>query len=134
MHWLARRLDSAAGAIFAAFGFVLASQFQEFLQQYLQRLGGHLDEARFNYLSLVTGGVAKTLDPAMRETVVAGARARVDSLDGALNAIGNAGAFTRPLALVRHIDVDIARATFAAYHPAVPTDPLSLAYAGARLV
>ncbi|SRR5258708_993738 len=134
MRWLARRLDSAAGAIFAALGFMLASQFQEFLQQYLQRLGGHLDEARTSYLSLVTGGIAKTLDPAVRETVVAGARARVDTLDGALTAISGAGPVLRPLALMRHVDIDIARATFAAYQPAVPTDPLSLAYAGAGLV
>ncbi|MBI1775517.1 MAG: DUF2937 family protein [Proteobacteria bacterium] len=134
LHWLLRRLDSAAGAVFAALGFVLASQFQEFLQQYLQRLGGHLDEARANYLSLVTGGVARTLDPALRETVVAGARARVDSLDRALAAIRDAGPVTRPFQLVTHIDLEIARATFAAYQPAVPTDPLSLAYAAAGLI
>jgi hypothetical protein len=134
MNWLVRRLDSAAGAVFAALGFVLASQFQEFLQQYLQRLGGHLDEARTNYVALVAGGVARSLDPAMRETVVAGARARVDTLDSAINAIRDAGPVLRPLALLRHIDLEIAQATYAAYQPAVPTDPLSLAYAAAGLV
>jgi hypothetical protein len=125
-------------------GAVLFSQLPEFIQQYLQRLGGHLDEAR-HQLEQFRAAAAKsnlTLDefitrtlgsaePAvarlggvMRETV-----ARVDELAAAETAIRQASIFARPFVFLRHLDLSIAQATWSIFKPAVPTTLEGLVYA-----
>lgn len=125
-------------------GAVLFSQLPEFIQQYLQRLGGHLDEAR-HQLEQFRAAAAKsnlTLDefitrtlgsaePAvarlggvMRETV-----ARVDELATAEAAIRQASIFARPFVFLQHLDFSIARATWSIFRPAVPTTLEGLVYA-----
>ena len=126
-------------------GAVLFSQIPEFLQQYLQRLGGHLDEARrqlgrFQEIATQAGltidelvarsrGSAEPtvvqLGQLMRDTV-----ARVDALSAAENGLRNASIFGRPLVFLRHLDLSIARATWAIFRPAVPTTVEGLIYAG----
>ena len=101
-------------------GAVLFSQLPEFIQQYLQRLGGHLDEARrqleqfqavaaksgLTFHQLVANSLASTeptvarLGGVMRDTAD-----RVDALAAADAAIRHASMFTRPLVFLRHIDL-----------------------------
>ena len=125
-------------------GAILFSQLPEFIQQYLQRLGGHLDEAR-HQLEQFRAAAAKSnlsldefitrtlgsAEPAvarlggvMRETV-----ARVDELAAAEAAIRQASLFTRPFVFLRHLDFSITRATWSVFRPAVPTTLEGLVYA-----
>ena len=117
-------------------GAVCAAQAPEFFQQYLQRLGGHLDEARrqlagFEQAALAAGkplddfatdvvanpdpGLAK-LGASIQDTIE-----RVDELTAAQHALVDASVWTRPFAFLGHLQTDIARATLQVFKPAVPT-------------
>ncbi len=130
-------------------GAVLFSQVPEFIQQYLQRLGGHLDEARrmlaqFRHTAAQSG---LTLDQFIHQTqanaepsvarlgdVMADAVTRVDQLAAAQAAIQDAGPFLRPFAFLRHLDPAIAHATWSIFRPAVPTTLEGLLYASIGIV
>ncbi len=130
-------------------GAVLFSQFPEFMQQYLQRLEGHLDEARLAVdrfrdaaaqsgmsLDQLVAGAARNPDPSMGKlgAVVQAAVARVEELRASDTALRGASVATRPFVFLAHMDKGIARATLAIYRPAVPTTAEGLVYAGLGLV
>ncbi len=130
-------------------GAVLFSQMPEFMQQYLQRLEGHLDEARLELgrfrdaaaqsgmsLDQLVAGTAQNPDPAMGKLggVIRLAVARADELAASDAALRQASALTRPFVFLRHVDLGIARATLAIYRPAVPTTAAGLAYAGLGII
>jgi hypothetical protein len=130
-------------------GAVLFSQLPEFMQQYLQRLEGHLDEAtlvlsKFKDAAAQSGmsldqlvaGTAQNPDPSMGKLggVIRQAIARADELGAADTALRQASALTRPFVFLRHLDVGIARATLAIYRPAVPTTLEGFAYAGFGII
>ena len=128
--------DKVFDRVLCVAGAVLFSQAPEFMQQYLQRLGGHLDEARrqlrqFNDVAAQAGlslqqlieqtratagqGVAKLAD------VMQEAEVRVASLETAQIAIQHASPLERPFVFLRHADHEIAQATWRIFQPAVPT-------------
>jgi hypothetical protein len=151
MHWT-RPLQSVYTAgetvldrVLCVVGAVLFSQIPEFIQQYLQRLGGHLDEARMQLgrFQEIATKAGLTLDGLMvksqgspEATVVQLGRlmrdtaSRVDALSAAETGIRNASLFGRPMVFLRHFDVSIARGTWAVFKPAVPTTVEGLVYAG----
>jgi hypothetical protein len=125
-------------------GAILFSQLPEFFQQYLQRLGGHLDEARrqldqFRQTAAQSGMTLDRLiadasgqaDPAMARLghVVADTAQRVDTLAASESALREASAWSRPFVFLRHFDPAIAHATWAVFRPAVPTTAEGLVYA-----
>ena len=125
-------------------GAILFSQLPEFFQQYLQRLGGHLDEARrqldqFRQTASQSGMTLERLiadasgqaDPALARLghVVADTAHRVDTLAAAESALREASAWTRPFVFLGHFDPAIAHATWAVFRPAVPTTAEGAAYA-----
>jgi hypothetical protein len=83
----------------------------EFLQQYLQRLGGHLDEAR---------RIERQLPQAAE---------RVATLTVAHDTLAKADPLTRPFAFFRHLKTEIAWNTLANYRPAVPLTAEAAVYA-----
>ena len=125
-------------------GAVIFSQAPEFMQQYLQRLGGHLDEARrqlrqFRHAAEQSG---LTLDRFITQTsansdtavaklggVMSDAVTRVDRLQSAQSALLDASLWTRPFVFLRHIASSIAHATWTIFKPAVPTTVEGLVYA-----
>ncbi len=137
--------DGLIDRLLCVLGAVLFSQLPEFMQQYLQRLGGHLDEARrqLDQFREVAAKSGLTLDQLvarsqanpeeavarlgrlMQDTV-----ARVDALAGAEAAIRHASILTRPFVFLRHVDLAIARGTWSIFKPAVPTTLEGLLYAG----
>lgn len=125
-------------------GAVLFSQLPEFMQQYLQRLGGHLDEARRQLLQFqhtaaqsgltldqLIGQTNANADPAVARLggVMTAASARVDALQAAQSAIQHASLWNRPFVFLRYLDPAIAHATWTIFKPAVPTTVEGLAYA-----
>lgn len=122
--------------IVCVLGAAALAQAPEFFQQYLQRLGGHLEEARrqlaqFEAAAQAAGkplakfiadtaangdaGLAK-LGGTMRETAE-----RVEALAGAQQALLDASVWSRPWVFFDRCDFSIARATAAVFKPAVPT-------------
>src|SRR5512140_3463976 len=92
-------------------GTVIFSQIPEFMQQYLQRLGGHLDEARrqlqqFHQTAAQSGltldrfilQTSANADPAVARLggVMTEAITRVDALETAQSAIQHASLWSRP--------------------------------------
>jgi hypothetical protein len=125
-------------------GAVVFSQAPEFMQQYLQRLGGHLDEARrhleqFKRVAQQSGlslekFIAQTnanADAAVAKLggVMSEAGARVEHLETAQHAIWNASPLSRPFVFMQHVDAEIARATWGVFKPAVPTTVEGVLYA-----
>ena len=125
-------------------GAVLFSQIPEFIQQYLQRLGGHLDEARRQLAQLqetatqsglsleqLTARTASSPDRAVAQlgSVLRRVAERVQELATAEAAIRNASLWSRPFVFGRYVDPSIARSTWAVFKPAVPTTVEGLLYA-----
>ncbi len=141
MLWAA--LEKFLDRLLCVAGAILFSQLPEFFQQYLQRLGGHLDEARrqveqFQATAAQSGLTldqlgAKTSaasDPALAPLgqVMAGANVRLETLAASERALRGASAWSRPFIFFRHFDPAIAHATLAAFRPAVPTTVEGLCY------
>ena len=117
-------------------GAVLFSQAPEFMQQYLQRLGGHLAEARrqlaqFEEIARQSGRTLAELvaqysasaEPSVvgMGRLVSESEMRVSMLSVSEAALRNASVLQRPFIFLRHLDRDIARGTAEVFKPAVPT-------------
>lgn len=134
--------------IVCVLGAVSFAQAPEFFQQYYQRLGGHLDEARrtlaqFEVAARAAGkpfgrfvtdtlanpdpGLAK-LGQTMHDTAE-----RVAQLQAAHQALGEASPWSRPWIFLGHLDSSIARATLEVFQPAVPTTLEGALYAALGL-
>lgn len=142
-------LERLLDRVLCVLGAVLFSQLPEFIQQYTQRLEGHLDEARMQVdkfkdaaaqsgmtLDQLIAGAGQNPDPAMGKlaVVVRSSLARVDELGAADAALRHASAWTRPFQFAAHLDVSIARATWAIFRPAVPVTAEGLMYALAGMI
>lgn len=136
--------DGLIDRVLCVVGTVVFAQVPEFLQQYLQRLGGHLDEARrqlehFRAVARQSGLTLEGLisrtdantDPAVAKLggVMHAAVDRVAHLEHAQSALHDASAWTRPFAFLAHADHEIVRGTMHAFQPAVPTTLEGLVYA-----
>jgi len=142
-------VDGLVDRVLAVAGAALFAQAPEFFQQYLQRLGGHLDEARrqltlFEHTAAQAGA---TLDQFIRQTaangdpavarladVMSAASERVERLAHAYASLHDAGAWTRPFVFLRDFDHAIVRATVHAFRPAMPVTLEGLCYAGAGMI
>ena len=139
-----RTFDGLIDRLLCVLGAVLFSQGPEFMQQYLQRLGGHLQEAQ-RQLALFREAATRsgrTLEEFITQTranpdagvvqlshVMSDAVDRTASLQAAHDAIAHSALWARPFVFIRHADPSIAHATWTAYLPAVPTTVEGLIYA-----
>ncbi len=136
------RILNGLAAIVGAGGL---AQFPAFFQQYLQRLGGMLDQARLDVARLLKDAQSQgqTLEAYLNELRATGSNAaagtadrelaRVDTvndLESAYNALTLSGPLERPLAFVRNFDPMVAEETMKAFEPAVPATAEALIYAG----
>lgn len=136
--------DGLLDRVLCVLGVLLFSQAPEFMQQYLQRLGGHLDEARRHLAQFerVAEQSGLTLDQLIRQTqanadtavarlggVMNAAVARVEELETAQIALHSASLWEKPFVFMRHVDPSIANATWEIYQPAVPTTAEGIVYA-----
>jgi hypothetical protein len=130
-------------------GAVALSQAPEFFQQYLQRLGGHLDEARRTLASyevvarqsgitlrqLIDTTRAQPVEPVAKlGDVIDETLARVDALAAAETALREASLWERPLVFLRHVDGEIAARTWEVFKPAVPVTLEGVVYAAAGML
>jgi hypothetical protein len=129
MNWFTRKLDSLAGAVFAGVFGASASQFDIFVQQYLQRLGGHADEAQRNLTAIVEGERYRDFAPAARQVLLDDARGRVEELQAALQALSDSELLMRPFTFIAHLDREIVARTFEQFRPALPLDLAGIVFA-----
>jgi hypothetical protein len=130
-------------------GAVSFSQLPEFMQQYLQRLGGHLAEARLHLrefeqaasqsgrtLEQLAGASRASADAAVARLggVMQATAERVADLAAAEQAIREATPWGRPWAFLHHLDFGIASDTWAVFKPAVPATCEGLIYAVAGML
>lgn len=134
MVWLLGKIDRLIGTVIGAVSGLAASQTQSFIQAYLQRLGGHRDEARATYHKLQAGEFLPGADAQSQEQLAAAFGRRVDDLSQAYNAIANADVIERPFRFVSHMDRAIAEATLTNFTPSLPLDTVSLVFALAGVV
>ena len=143
---IARRLISGISALLGA---AAGAQFPAFYLQYLQRLGGRLDQARIEVKRLTSAADAAGLrvtdyverllaniDPAARNTGVLHQATLADAhtLSQAQTELAGAIGIERPLAFVRHFNLDLALATLGDYQPALPLTVEAAAYAVTGMV
>ena len=128
LEWIWRKLDTFAGAVVIAVAGIAASQGQTFIVQYIQRLGGHLDEATAQLVNVQTGLRYKLMSEAVRKELEADAQARVDQLQSAYDAITGANIFTRPFAFFSHAEPTIVAGTWHDFVPALPFDATTITY------
>lgn len=142
-------LDGLVDRVLAVAGAVLFSQAPEFFQQYLQRLGGHLDEARrmLAQFERTAGEAGLSLEQFITQTstnydpavarlaqVMTESIERVQHLGTAFTALRDASTWSRPFVFLSDVDTAIARATWTDYKPAVPTTLEGLVYAAAGML
>ncbi len=121
-------LGNVVSGAFAAAGAAAGSQLPEFVQQYLQRLGGHRDEAWRFLEGLIRAGTP------FDNPVRVAAEQRFLALDRSLAEITANHGVARVVAFVESADWDIARAASQVFRPAVPLTPEGLVFAFAGLV
>ena len=128
MSWLAEKIDAFLAAAVVALMGVIGSQGQAFTVQYVQRLGGHLDEARI-HLSDVQGGLRyRVMGDTVRAELETDAKTRVATLQRAYDAVKGANIFIRPLAILRYGDVDVIAGTKRDFVPALPMNADAIIY------
>lgn len=146
---LGRMGESLVDRVLCVAGAVAFSQVPEFFQQYLQRLGGHLDEARLRVAQyeavakqsgitlrqLIDVTKAQPAEPVAKlGQVIADAETRVEALTAAEAALREASLWERPFVFLANLDTDIASGTWSVFKPAVPVTLEGLVYAGAGMV
>ena len=130
-------------------GAVGLSQAPEFFQQYLQRLGGHLDEARqhlaryeavakesgITLQQLIDTTRAQAAEPVAKlGGVIAETQTRVTELTAAETALREASLWERPFVFFSHMDAGIAARTWEVFKPAVPVTAEGFVYAGVGML
>jgi len=130
MRWAWAKILTLIGAAIAALGAATSAQGPAFVQAYLQRLGGHVDEARRTLNELSGGDAARLVgDGAARDRLVGAFTERLGDLEASRSAVESASPLWRPIALALHGDREIAAAAADAFTPAMPLDGTSLIYA-----
>ena len=134
MRWLLGKLDSLLSTVIGAAAGLAASQVLAFIQQYRQRLGGHLAEAQLNLRETLDSELYRGLEPAAQRALASPLADRVSDLADTLNALGSSGPWLLPWAFVRELELGIAAATLAEFRPALPLDLVSLSYGAAGIL
>jgi hypothetical protein len=145
-----KAVDGLMDRVCAVVGAIMMSQIPGFISHYVQRLGGHVDEAKRNVAGwqeiankTTDGSIGKLVSryqsSDMAETVEAGQKCladidRLENLQDALVAITDASAWSRPFAFLGHIDLSVGRSALGSYTPNVPVDLPGLVYAAIGLV
>lgn len=136
-------IDGLADRLSAALGALALSQFPQFYGQYMQRLGGHLDEARLmlvqyekaaSLLSLSLDQYIKEHLEAQSEVFVSTGEVilslveRYESLEKAYQALREASIYNRWVVFLQEVDWQVAAKTWENFVPGMPTTLEGLIY------
>ena len=107
MSWFYNKIAIIFNSNIAAVGGLFAYQIDSFLSQYLQRLGGHLEEATSNLERILNSSVYQNMEESVRRTLELEAITRVDNLQKAYDTINGASFLTKPFKLMFVIEEKI---------------------------
>lgn len=134
VDWILQKLDSFIGALVIAAAGISASQAQAFMVQYVQRLGGHLDEAKATLNTIQHGLRYQLMSDTVRKELEADAQARVKHLQDAYHAIADASILVKPLALLRHADPTMLAGTWHDFVPALSASTDNVVYIAVAMI
>ena len=117
MSWLYNKISTVFNATLAAIGGLFASQVDSFSSQYLQRLGGHLEEATSNLERIITSVLYQDMEDSVRRVLELEALDRVDHLQRAYDMINEASFLTKPFKLFFYGEEKIFLGTLNDYVP-----------------
>lgn len=144
-----RFIDGILDRIISIIGAVAFSQFPQFFGQYMQRLGGHLAEAKRTLAQYISAAEALnlTLEEYIKEHLESGSEVfvssgkviqdlleRMQTLELSYQALQDATIYNRWLVFLREVDWSIAAGTWGNFVPGVPTTVEGLTYALAGLL
>lgn len=144
-----RFIDSILDRASAVLGAIIFAQVPQFITHYIQRLGGHVDEAARGMAKYreIADDIGKSLeqyvqhllnsrDPAIFKSgqKIAADLERYNHLANALRDLTSAPLYKKFFMFVRNIDLEIARGTAGNFTPGIPLTPEALAYALAGIV
>ncbi len=139
-----RVLESLTDRALAIVGSLTLAQFPQFYAHYLQRLGGHLDEARLivSEYSEAANSFNLTLheyirihltanNPVLQSTgtIIENSLARLTALEKSFQALQAGTVFNRWWIFIKNMDPAIFRQTYSAYMPGISLTVESLIYA-----
>jgi len=142
-------VDGLVDRIFAVSFAVLFAQIPQFIAQYIQRLGGHLDELARIISQYQDGAKAsgKTLEQFMATHLNSGIPdfistgkmmqsnvSRYDVLSQSLEAIRSASVTVKPFVFLKNADFSIVKGTFQSFIPGVPVTVEGAIYALCGLI
>lgn len=145
MAWISRWLDR----LLAVAGAFVFSQVPAFMQQYTQRLGGHLAELQrhLQELQRLAAASGKSLpqyiakfannpDPdfARQGELMQGLVHRYHQLSDSAQQLAQASPLMRPIVFVQHVQADIAKGTFDSFQAAFAFSLEGLLYACAGMM
>lgn len=138
-EWFPRMIDR----IFAVIGALVFLQIPLFIQQYSQRLSGHLEELRYqvgllNEVSTQSGKTlqefiskfvhSSDLDFSRQGELLQAMIQRLDKLNNAYLGLHNSTLFTKPFVFMYYSDWEILRSTMTSYKVGVPLSIEGLIY------
>lgn len=144
-----RITDAFLDRVFAAAGAIAFAQFPQFVAQYIQRLGGHVDEAARNVSQYraTAESAGKSLDLFIRHLSnspdIAIAKLaekistdvqRLEYLQRALKELESATVFNKLPLFIKNVDMEIAAKTLKNFTPGVPVTAEGIAYAAAGMI
>ena len=139
-----RLLNGLLDRLIALLGAAGMAQFPQFFSQYLQRLGGHLAEAKFLLLryEMTAEYFNLTLEEYIAVHVNSGSEVlassgqiinelieRIATLEQTYHHLQTATPWTRWLVFLRQLDPELFRETWAVFTPGIPTTLEGAAYA-----
>ena len=133
MTWVLHKIDMVIGACITSAAAMVASQMQAVIDQYLQRLGGHLDEAKLNLDRIENGVRYQTMSETVRSELETDATIRVNELQSAYDAISQSGLIVQPFSFFRYADGTILNAMLVDFVPAIPLSTSALSYSVAGI-
>lgn len=142
-------LDGLLDRAFALAGAILLAQFPQFFSQYLQRLGGHLDELRVTVYAYekAAAEAGLSLEKYIEEhlasgsevfissgEVIAGLVERLLGLEQSYAALMDTAPLSRWLIFMQEADRSIAMETWRSYTPGLPVSVEGFIYAAGLLL
>lgn len=149
LRYPSRFLSGLLDRAFALLGALLLAQFPQFYGQYLQRLGGHIDELRRTVegYEQAAAALGVSLELYIEEHLAAESEVitssgeiisnlveRLWQLESSFQALIQAAPLTRWIVFVQHADWAVVRQCLHRFTPGIPTTVEGLVYAGAGLL
>lgn len=138
-----------ADRLISILGAVVMAQFPQFFSQYLQRLGGHLQEIRrtINRYEQAAESLGISFEEFLSQhltaeervfqisgEVIVGLISRFENLQNSFSQLQQAGPFTRWIIFFQEVEWEIARQTLNFYTPGIPTSIEGIIYAFSGLL